>query len=200
MKIKMKFLISCLWAVFLIPLLVTLVLSGIGLEEEKLGLALKDALMDEHTLTVSSNMGTQKLDVEEYIVGMLAPAYDDCNNEEFLKAMAVLCRTYLEYADVNNTEIEYRFYTDEELQAMWGNQWEQNKNAIKVAVTATTGECIFSGEELIYPYAHLMTSGYTRNMETELDYSIEEIKRKVLPKLDGLVTLELCYEYLDTYL
>ena len=38
------------------------------------------------------------------------------------------------------------------------------------------------------------------DMETELDYSIEEIKRKVLPKLDGLVTLELCYEYLDTYL
>ncbi len=175
MKIKMKFLISCLWAVFLIPLLVTLLLSGIGLEEEKLGLALKDTLINDHTVTVSYNMGTQTLDVEEYIIGMLAPAYDYCSNEEFLKAMAVLCRTYMEYCRLNNTEVEYKFYTDEELQSMWGAQWEQKKNIIKIAVSATAGECIFSGEELIYPYAHLMTSGYTRNMETELDYLCEVV-------------------------
>lgn len=173
MKIKMKFLISCLWAVFLIPLLVTLLLSGIGLEEEKLGLALKDALLDTHTVTVSYNVGTQTLDVEEYLVGMLAPAYDYCNNEEFLKAVAVLGRTYMEYCRENGRSVEYKFYTDEEMQTMWDSSWESNKNAIIVAVAATTGECIYSGENLIFPYAHLLTSGYTRNKEEELDYLCE---------------------------
>lgn len=173
MKIKMKFFISCLWAVFLIPLLVTLLLSGIGLEEEKMGLALKNALLDEHTVTVSYNVGTQTLDVEEYITGVMAPVYEYGDNEEFLKAMAVLCRTYIEYCQANNMESEYKFYTDEELQSLWGSDWEKNKNAINVAVAATEGEYIFSGEELIYPYAHLLTSGYTRNRENEVGYLCE---------------------------
>ena len=38
------------------------------------------------------------------------------------------------------------------------------------------------------------------DMETELDYSMEEVKKEVLPRLERAVTLERCYEYLDTYL
>ena len=38
------------------------------------------------------------------------------------------------------------------------------------------------------------------DMETELECSMEETKRKILPDLNGAVTLEKCYWNLDTYL
>ena len=57
--------------------------------------------------------------MEEYIVGMLAPAYDYCNNPEFLKTMAVMCRTYMTYCNENNKKSDEVFYSDLQLKERW---------------------------------------------------------------------------------
>ena len=105
MKRQIKTVLYCFVAVFLIPFMITLILSGVGLEKEKIGLALTSGITGnsgKDTVKVSYSIGSENMDMDEYIAGVLAPAYDYCDNEEFLKTMAVMCRTYITYCNENN--------------------------------------------------------------------------------------------------
>ena len=95
MKRQIKFVLYCTVAVFFIPFIITLILSGVGLEKDKIGLALASKLTgnnEKSSVVVNYSIGSEDMDMEEYIVGMLAPAYDYCNNPEFLKTRAFMGR------------------------------------------------------------------------------------------------------------
>lgn len=174
MKTKLKLFAGCLMAVFFIPFLITLILSGVGLEQEKIGLALAEAFTGKGegkaTVTMSYSVGTEEMGMEEYIVGALVPAYNYCSNGEFLKTMAVMCRTYIKYCNAHGEKCMAEFYTDTDMEVMWGNGWQERKAAITLAVEQTAGEYMVCDGEVIYPYCHLLTSGYTRNLREGLNY------------------------------
>lgn len=179
MKRTLKLAAYCLTAVFFIPFIITLILSGVGLDRDRIGLALTESLTGKAGQTaVSMNyaVGSENMDVEEYIAGVIAPAYDYCSDAEFLKAMAVMCRTYVAWCSENHAQNEAVFLSDIELEERWGEEWQTKKAAVTLAVSQTEGEKITSGGAVIYPYCHELTSGYTRNLRDGCDYLCEVIQ------------------------
>ncbi len=178
MKRTFKFAAYCLTAVFFIPFIITLILSGVGLDKDRIGLALTESLTGKSTQTVSMNYvaGNENMDIEEYVAGVIAPAYDYCSNEEFLKVMAVMCRTYIAWCDENNAQNEALFFNDIELEKRWGEEWQSKKAAVTLAVEQTNGEKITNEGKAIYPYCHKLTSGYTRNLRDSCNYLCEVIQ------------------------
>lgn len=177
MKGRIKFAAYCLTAVFFIPFVITLVLSGVGLEKEKIGLALISGLRGDdgevRAVEMTYAAGTENVDIEEYVAGVIAPAYDYCSDVEFLKTMAVLCRTYVVYCDENNVKNGAYFFTDRQLMERWGEEWEKKKAAVVLAAEQTKGITITCDGSTIYPYSHMLTSGYTRNLRGEIKYLCE---------------------------
>lgn len=177
MKTRVKFLAGCLMAAFLIPFVITLILSGVGLEKDKIGLALTAALTGNKdakaTVTMSYSVGTEEMDIDEYVTGVLPAAWKYCDNQEFLKAMAVMCRTYVKYCGAKQKRCEARFYTDTELEQLWGSAWKERKAELTLIVEQTKGQYMTCNGEVIFPYCHRLTSGYTRNFREETDYLCE---------------------------
>lgn len=176
MKRQIKIVMYSIVAVFLIPFMITLILSGVGLEKDKIGLAITSEITGnskKSAVTAGYSVGSEKIDMEEYVAGILAPAYDYCNNNEFLKTMAVMCRTYMTYCNENNQKNEAVFYSDLQLKERWGDDWESKKSVITVAVEQTKGIVITCDNSTIYPYSHLLTSGYTRNLRNGCEYLCE---------------------------
>ena len=52
-------------------------------------------------------------------------------------------------------------------------EMEEKKAAVTLAVRRTEGEKITNGGTTIYPYCHMLTSGYTRNLRDECSYLCE---------------------------
>lgn len=197
MKGRVKFAVYCFTAVFFIPFVITLILSGVGLEKEKIGLALTSGLTGNDgkvsTVAMSYAVGTENMDIEEYVAGVIAPAYDYCSNGEFLKTMAVLCRTYAAYCDENSVKNEAVFYTDLQLKERWGEEWEEKKAAVTLAAEQTKGIIITCDGRAIYPYSHLLTSGYTRNLREERKFLCEVLQTQDSME-DGYVNV---YDFTD---
>lgn len=176
MRRQIKFVLYCTLAVFFIPFIITLILSGVGLEKDKIGLALASRFNGnnaKNSVVVNYSIGSEDMDIEEYIVGMLAPAYDYCDNSEFLKTMAVMCRTYMTYCNENNRKSDAVFYSDLQLKERWGEEWSAKKAALIVAAQQTKGVVITCDGNTIYPYSHELTSGYTRNLRENCKYLCE---------------------------
>ena len=187
MKRQIKIVLYCFVAVFLIPFMITLILSGVGLEKEKIGLALTSGITGnsgKDTVKVSYSIGSENMDMDEYIAGVLAPAYDYCDNEEFLKTMAVMCRTYITYCNENNKKNETQFYSDLQLEERWGDEWKKKKAALTVAAEQTKGLVIVCDENVIYPYSHFLTSGYTRNLRENCKYLCEAVQTQDITEED----------------
>ena len=179
MKRAFKTAFYCLMAVFFIPFIITLILSGVGLDKDRIGLALTEQLTGngkKSAVSMNYAAGTENMDIEEYIAGVIAPAYDYCGNEEFLKTMAVMCRTYIEWCSEKGEKNEALFLNDIELEERWGETWKEKKSALTLAVQQTKGQIITSENEVIYPYCHMLTSGYTRNLREGCNYLCEVIQ------------------------
>lgn len=180
MKNKIKYITGCLMAVFFIPFVITLILNGVGLEKDKIGLALLSSVTGnkeaKSTVTMSYMAGTEEMDIDEYITGVLVSAYDYCSNDEFIKTMAVMCRTYIKYCNANGMLCNAEFYPDTRMEEHWGEEWEKKKAAITVLVEQTKGEYLTCGGEVIYPYFHMLTSGYTRNLREPAAYLCEVVQ------------------------
>ena len=67
MKRQIKIVLYCFVAVFLIPFMITLILSGVGLEKEKIGLALTSGITGnsgKDTVKVSYSIGSENMDMD----------------------------------------------------------------------------------------------------------------------------------------
>lgn len=118
------------------------------------------------------------MDLEEYVVGVVAaemPAYYDF---EALKAQAVATRTYTLYgmahggchtdpeADVcTNSKCCQAFTTSERMQKTWGNDYLDNYMRVSKAVMETAGEVLVYNGKLCDALYHACSGGQTENSE-----------------------------------
>ena len=118
------------------------------------------------------------MDLEEYIVGVVAaemPAYYDF---EALKAQAVASRTYTLYsmahggchtnpdADVcTNSKCCQAFSTHERMQNTWKSDYADNYNRIAEAVMGTAGEVLVYDGKLCDALYHACSGGQTEDSE-----------------------------------
>lgn len=131
--------------------------------------------------TTSPNIKVKKednnieyLDLEEYVIGVVAAEMPASFNEEALKAQAVAARTYATYKmknsksnyDVVTSVSNQRYITIEEMKNKWKNEFDKYYAKVVEAVKATSGKIMFYNDEVIEAYYFSMSNGYTETANT----------------------------------
>ena len=112
------------------------------------------------------------LDLEEYVVGVVAAEMPASFTLEALKAQAVASRSYAMSKVANNmieitsTINDQVFQTDEELKNKWKDSYEKYYNKILSAVNDTEGEIVSRDGKILKTYYFSMSNGKTENSQT----------------------------------
>lgn len=108
------------------------------------------------------------IDLEEYVIGVVAGEMPASFNMEALKAQAVASRTFAMYKMENvpnyvlSTTINDQVYlTEEQMKSKWGSDYEYYYNRVKEAVMETAGEVLTYQDSIIISYYFAISNGYT---------------------------------------
>ncbi len=158
----------------------------------------------QKTIQVNHNGELQTMNLEEYIIDVVAGEVYPTYEPEALKAQAVAARTYLYYkmsgggcangGDIcTNSAHCQAFKSNEQMRSQWGENYEKYYNAIAQAVTATSGEIITYESKPICALYHSSSVGSTEDcvsvfggnypylvsVETTADKSEEELSESL---------------------
>jgi len=112
----------------------------------------------------------QQIELERYLIGVVAAEMPALFELDALRAQAVAARTYamriLAHQDyILDTVMHQVFLDDDQLRARWGNDFNTHFATIEAAVTSTRGIVLEYDGELITPMFFAMSSGATENSE-----------------------------------
>lgn len=125
----------------------------------------------KYTVRVLVNGETKVLELEDYIVGVVAGEMPASFNMEALKAQAVASRTYALYKKKTNENKEYDltdntntqvYLSVESMKNKWGTDFQKYYDKVKQAVSDTKDEVITYSGEIIEAFYFAMSSGYTQ--------------------------------------
>lgn len=125
---------------------------------------------------------TEKMELENYLVGVVACEMPVLYGLEALKTQAIASRTYAVYKTNNNlalakTTDDQCFITDEEMKDKWGNKYLEYKSVVEEAVNSTEGTIINKNNELLVTFYFSTSNGYTENSEDVFNRSgIESVE------------------------
>lgn len=142
---------SLLTVVILLPLLVTIVMQNMQLNRLMEGMGQAGKLSGEEV-------------PEEALIGIVAKEMDAGFNEEALRAQSVIARTNYLDAKKKGTK-EPQAMSLEEMQEIFGENFNKIYKKIEGCVSATEGEVLTWQGDYIYAAYHAVSSGNTRNME-----------------------------------
>lgn len=146
-------------------------------------------------LTIQVSGSDIPLNLEEYVIGVVAAEMPANFNLEALKAQAIAARTYvLRSTNYGQTPIEPTvakqvFYDEDSRKENWSAAFEDNEAKVREAVESTRGEVIEYNGELITAMFHSMSNGMT---ESSANYSGTE-----LPYLQSVASTD--FQYADNY-
>ena len=130
--------------------------------DEEIDVTIKDADSSEETT----------LNLEEYIVSVVAGEMPASFAEEALKAQAIAARSYA-LSKINSATTSYDLVTDitnqvyitpEQMQEKWGSDYEYYYNRVKKAVEDTKNLVMEYEGEIISAYYFAMSNGYTEDV------------------------------------
>ncbi|WP_240376144.1 stage II sporulation protein D [Bacillus piscicola] len=150
--------------------------------EEAAATAEKASEADAKPMTVpvfrSETETVEKVDLEEYVAGVVASEMPAEFEMEALKAQALTARTYVAKqinspADINlpdgalvtDTPMHQVFQSQEELRDKWGDDFEWKMEKIHKAVQATKGQVLTYEGKPITAAFFSTSNGYTENAE-----------------------------------
>lgn len=147
------------------------IVEEINKEETKPQIEEKIALTNkaETIVTVYRNNGQIiNIELETYLIGVVASEMPASFNIEALKAQSVAARTYTLKCIKNNKKLTDTISTqvykdDDELKKMWGNEFNKYYEKIKKAVNSTKGIVMKYNDELIDAVYHSTSNGYTES-------------------------------------
>ena len=130
-------------------------------EKKSILIAVKDVASEE----------VESIDIEEYLIGVVAGEMPASFNFEALKAQAVAARTYAYYKkshssgnyDVTNDSSTQVHLTMGQMRNKWQDSFDYYYDIVKKAVEQTSGEVISYNGEIIPAYYFSMSNGYTED-------------------------------------
>lgn len=122
--------------------------------------------VEKQQINIETSDKLLTVEIEEYIIGVVAGEMPALFHEEALKAQAIASRTYLinhlqNNKTISNTTDDQVYLTKEEMQDKWKDNYEQYYNKIKEAVTATKDLIMYYENEPIKAYYFSTSNGYT---------------------------------------
>ena len=135
------------------------------------------------TVDIIYNDEEINMNLEEYVIGVVACEMPASFNIEALKAMAVSARTFALYKITNNenyklstTTKDQCYISIDQMKKNWGSNYEKNYNKIKDAVEYTSNQYMTYNDKIIISFYFSISNGYTENCENvfsqKLDYLV----------------------------
>ncbi len=135
-----------------------------------------ESIKIENGQTISVNFGEKivEMDMEEYLINVVAGEVYPTYEKDALKAQAVAARTYLMYKIagggcnqggdicIESTHCQ-AFKTNETMVTQWGENYEKYYTAIKTAVVETKGEIVKYEDKPICALYHSSSVGKTED-------------------------------------
>lgn len=121
---------------------------------------------------LTKNNTVEKINLEDYLVGVVSGEVPVSFEKEAIKAQAVAARTYALKQIENHKNYEYDvkddtssqvYQTDEELKNKWGNNYDEYVKKIKECVKETEGEYVSYNNEVIYAFFFSTSNGKTED-------------------------------------
>lgn len=109
------------------------------------------------------------LDLEDYVVGVVAGEMPALFQDEALKAQAVAARSYVLSKEkdgnyvVSASTSDQVFLTSYEMKEKWQEDYDEYYNKILNAVKKTTGEVLTKDNKILKAFYFSMSNGYTEN-------------------------------------
>ena len=137
----------------------------------------QEPVISKTVVTIYRSNGTiESIELEEYIIGVVAAEMPVSFNIEALKAQSVAARTYalksIQEGKVLTDDVKTQSYKDvSQLKVMWGNSFDTYYNKVKKAVESTKGQVITYNGEYISALYHSTSNGYTEDSSEVFGYS-----------------------------
>lgn len=128
----------------------------------------QDHFVNDVILLKRTNGEVLKMNMQDYLIGVVAAQMPVYFNIEALKAQAVVARTYtlklLEKEKIITDDMHIQAYkSNDELKKMWGSNYSKYYNKVKKAVVSTNNLCIKYNGLLIDAIYHSTSNGYTED-------------------------------------
>lgn len=140
--------------------------------ENKEEIKKEDEIQDNKTyVTIYRTNGTiATIELEEYVIGVVAAEMPASFHSEALKAQAIIARTYALKAQENNKVLTdnsstQNYKDNNQLKTMWGSNYNTYYNKIKDAVISTKGVYLTYNNQIIEAVYHSTSNGYTEYAE-----------------------------------
>lgn len=116
------------------------------------------------------NYKDNTLEIESYVVGVVAAEMPALFNDEALKAQSISSRTFAYFKLYNNPEYVFDnndqvYITTEEMKTKWGNNYNEYYNKIVNLVSKTKGLIMTYDKKPISSYYYAMSNGYTEDSQ-----------------------------------
>ncbi len=130
-----------------------------------------EALIDERTtLYIQTDGGIVETTAADYLPYVVAAEIPVSYGPEALKAQAVAARTYILASDrhsganvCTDSACCLAYLSEAELRDRWGSDYDADLAAVRAAVTATDGQVLTYGGELILAAFHASSDGQTED-------------------------------------
>lgn len=148
--------------VILIPItIISFLFKGTNFNMQK-----NKQIVDKYQVNVETTDELLTMDIEEYIIGVVAGEMPALFHKEALKAQAIASRTYLinhlqSNKTISNTTDDQVYLTEKEMKEKWKDDYEKYYNKIKEAVLSTKNLIMYYNNEPIKAYYFSTSNGYT---------------------------------------
>jgi stage II sporulation protein D len=118
------------------------------------------------TIKLSTNGTVETMNLENYVIGVVASEMPVTYQVEALKAQAIAARTFAmkktsQGVILLNSTTHQTFKSESQLKTAWGSSYTANYNKIKSAVNATQGMVLTYGGNYIDAFYHTMSNSKT---------------------------------------
>lgn len=122
----------------------------------------------EHPITLIHNGKSETIELEDYVIGVVAAEMPASFNIEALKAQAIIARTYaLNLISKGNTLTDtssvQEYIDTNKMQSKWGSAYQTYYSKIENAVSSTKGMTIKYNGRYIDAVYHSTSNGYTED-------------------------------------
>lgn len=144
----------------LVPFIITMSVTGHVKQQ------VSEELLSGRRVVVEYKNATQSMDMNQFIVLVLASRLSMSSEVEVLKAESIMirtdiCRLMADNMSIDSTSLGMEYLTVSQMKNIWQDKYEENYNLINDCVLSTGNLCIYSNGQLIDARYTAVSNGTT---------------------------------------
>lgn len=152
---------------FKLIICLSILISFLFLDYKKLTLDKTYQAKQEECVKVSINNEVKEIEMDDYLLGVVAGEMPASFEIEAIKAQVVASRTYVysRLLNVDNTTNSQVYLEDDKVKLSWQNNYDKYKEKVKKAISETKGEVITYQGEYISALFYSCSNGKSEDVE-----------------------------------